>query len=285
MLFLILVIVAVVLIIKQAAKETSAQRRAREAREKADEASRRYKELRSKNKSKRSAPTPEDILQAAIERAEKRIREAVPPLTEKPPVIDGHPLRYRYRLGFEPSDESGARQLLQSCLDHEVGLKVDGERLQLVKDDTVLGKTPESKFARMVADFKESGEPVRAIIRDTCGEFELQFYRDLKRRNTWRAQTVTYLLGYQTEEIQRNIQYADIGMELQLDEDRTPGHYIQVFACGRKLGVLPLAPSERVRNEYVFLVTMEKVEAEGSADAPTYVPYVRLFWYARIDGN
>lgn len=78
MLFLILVIVAVVLIIKQAAKETSAQRRAREAREKADEASRRYKELRSKNKSERSAPTPEDILQAAIERAEKRIREAVP---------------------------------------------------------------------------------------------------------------------------------------------------------------------------------------------------------------
>lgn len=135
----------------------------------------------------------------------------------------------------------------------------------------------------MVKDWLKRGDPyflcVQSLMDDgtpTCTAL-LVFYRDRRKGQEHREQTVVSLVGYKSDEVQNNICLLHEGEELEIEEDDEE-EQMNVTVDGLFLGRLPAKIVKRYEEDDVYGVFFEGTEDEETSKGNVDKPLVRIIW-------
>lgn len=194
--------------------------------------------------------------------------------------IDGKPLAYNYIFTFciVGNDPYPGQEI-------EVSVESTGDVIQYWADGVILGITEQEEQARMVEDFKRSGDPCIAYISKDRKSVNLRFFRDRRRGQEWREQTVIIPTSYKGAARQEAISILSPGDPLVLDEDDAPG---SILYRGEIIAKLPAKEWKRAEAEGIYGLFVEEVtEDEQAIDEyagkykTVYIPHIRIIWTNR----
>lgn len=136
----------------------------------------------------------------------------------------------------------------------------------------------------MVKDWLKRGDPyflcVQSLMDDdtsTCTAL-LVFYRDRRKGQEHREQTVVSLVGYKSAEVQNNICLLHEGEELKIEEGDEREGQMNVTVDGLFLGRLPTKIVKRYEEDDVYGVFFEGTEDEETSKGNVDKPLVRIIW-------
>lgn len=197
-----------------------------------------------------------------------------------PPKIDGEPRSYTYILDFNAYNTDDVRAIL---IDGDITVDVHPKdsRIEVVTSDMPIGYVDNPGLAKMLSDFIRRGEPYFAVLRYPGNKIVLAFYRDRRKGQEQREQTVSALTRYKSSETQDSISCLSKGDELKLesDYDNNGNEFVTVESDVGIIGRLPKKIAERVSYNQPYGVFFEKYEEIETDDFETiYKPYIRIYW-------
>lgn len=202
----------------------------------------------------------------------------IKPFGPCPEQKDGHPLQYSYNMAFTQTPGINVRtDVLVDC-EREVDVQANGDLIELVFNDKVIGTISDSSKAQMVSDWKRKGFPCSAIVLRSCVEVILRFYRDKRIGNEWRQQDVFALTSYKSQSKQDMIFSLAPGDELDVDEDENYENSVVVSFSGEPIGKFPKKYALKCLNEGAYGVFFEKLEMTDGEYQDIARPIVRIYW-------
>lgn len=137
----------------------------------------------------------------------------------------------------------------------------------------------------MVQDWLKRGDPYFFCIEHVYPDEPekeatgvLAFYRDKRKGQDWREQTVVSLTAYKADDKQAAICFCKEGEELELEEDYEHEDAVIVLASGSEIGKLPKKYAVKYLEEDAYGVFFEKTETDNDYNEK---PYVRIIWNGR----
>ncbi len=203
--------------------------------------------------------------------------EKISPHSQK----DNQPLKYAYDFDVVPAPGIDVIKDILGTAEKYVKPVPAGNEIVLRYDGRVFGKILDHKKAEMLADWIRGGFPFEAILR-TNGKVNLRFYKDKRKGNEFREQTVTALTAFKSESRQTIIGFLEPGEELEPSENFERQDTVDILYMGiDKIGSLPKKLAQRYINEGAYGVFYEKGEDTEDVDKygdPVIRPYVRIYW-------
>lgn len=191
--------------------------------------------------------------------------------------VDGAPLAYNYVLPFVPASLPNT-----NGVEIEADVKSTEDTIEYWVAGVLAGHTQDRTKAEMVRDFISKGEPCIAYILPDRTNVNLRFFRDRRKGQEWRKQTVIVPVNYKGSNQQEIISCLREGEPLLLDEDEKPG---TIFSHGDPIGKLRAADIKRTDEIGIYGLFVEKIEKtkittdEYSMESKTvYVPHIRIIW-------
>lgn len=194
--------------------------------------------------------------------------------------MGGEPRSYQYLLDFVAYNPQDVEALLSDG-DIIVDARPKEGQIEIVASDMPIGYVDKPGLAKMLSDFIRREEPYFAVLRYPGDKMVLAFYRDRRKGQEQREQTVSTLTRYKSSEAQDNISFLSEGDELQLesDYDNNGNEFVAVESDAGIIGRLPKKIAERVSYDQPYGVFFEKYEEVETDDFETiYKPYVRIYW-------
>lgn len=197
-----------------------------------------------------------------------------------PSKKDGAPMAYKYSVSFLLTNEDA---LVMSMANKEYFLtakEIDGS-FHLFSGDTDIGVLLQRE--EMMRDWIKRDDPYLICVEKISGDSDmctafLAFYKDKRKGNDWREQSVVALTSYKSEEKQENIMFLEEGEELSLEDDLDD--HVVVYSGGLEIGKLPAKYARRFLEDGAYAVFFERTE---ETDDWKEKPYVRIYWYDRAD--
>lgn len=230
-----------------------------------------------KNEKVEPAPQPKPAPKPQPKPEPKPVPKPVKKMRGVPQRAGEAPLQYQYRLRLTP--ESGI-DVASAILKGEerivqVGYDEDDKAVLLAEDDKIFGRIRDEKKMEMVRDFMKRGDPVGAVLREDAATVDLLFFRDRRKGQEWREQTVVKLTGCKSKACQEWITLLTPGDEVEVEEDDEHEGRVNVSQCGNLIGRLPAAAAKRWLEEEGVLTVVESVDMDDNAD---YYPSIRIYW-------
>lgn len=258
-----------------------------------------FSKLFSPKKSEYTTQKAQDVPKSAPEVSEQskeevKAKDYSGPIVREPPKLDvvipvrkdGASLAYNYSVPFLLTNRDAA---LLSASKKEWYLtpeEVDGE-IHLFSSGVDIGKLLERED--MMRDWMKRNDPYIICIEkikgdsDTCSAY-IAFYKDKRKGNEWREQTVVALTAYKSEDTQFMIGLLEGGEELEAEEDFE--EHVIITSDGGEIGRLPAKYAKRYMEDGAYAIFYEGSEQieKNTADFD-YVekPFVRIYWYDRAD--
>lgn len=221
-----------------------------------------------------SAPQPEKPVAAPVARA-----PSVKKIGVIPQHANGQPLLYSYDVEFVPSDGVDVAGEILAGEEKLVQVGYEDDDVILVYEGVTFGRIHDASRAKMVKDYLDRGNPVGAVLRANGVNVMLLFYRDQRIGNEWREQEVVTLQGYKGRAKQEQIEWAEPGDPLEIEEDDEHDGRLNVLHKGEDIGWLPAKVAKRCQDDGPAIVVMEKVEESfDDNEKRVYIPSVRLMW-------
>lgn len=224
-------------------------------------------------------PVPEAAVDVATKATEKR-NETETPQVKLPERVDGAPLLYQYKgVNAELLNKEVFYQAAEKGLWELTPKKIDGAyHLFLLNTDAAILR--DKKKEEMLDDWIRRGDPYKALLNKLTAEGNLTiflaFYRDRRKGQEWREQSVVTLTGYKSEEVQDYLFGYEQGEPLELEESHEKEGRIDVVKNGFRLGSLPAKIAKRCEDADPYGIFVESIDLDD--DGEYYVPTVRLFW-------
>lgn len=191
-----------------------------------------------------------------------------------PDKIDGAPLAYQYTVQIEATDRDAAYAAAEAER-WELTAREVGEDVHIFSGDSDVGILRERE--RMMRDWLRHDNPYRMYI-ENIGENDfrarLLFYLDRRKGQDAREQTVVPLTKWSGPETQDALIGAEVGEELELDEDVLE-NTADVLYYGTSIGGLPPAILRRLKDETPYGVWLDALE---ETDDYKIKPVVRIYW-------
>ena len=108
---------------------------------------------------------------------------------------------------------------------------------------------------------------------------EVAFYRDKRKNNEWREQSVVALTGFKSKSKQETIECISPGRQLDPEDDFDD--HVDICCDGDKIGRLPAKIAKRIIEEGcygVFYEMSEEIDSGNDYGDIICKPYVRIFW-------
>lgn len=196
---------------------------------------------------------------------------------------DGAPLQYTYTVKISLLNETALRAHHENKNWYFTPQDIDGKvHLFLGDDDIAILKQRED----MLRDWIRRGDPYIICFKNLSEKSGatafIAFYRDKRKGNEWREQTVVALVSYKSSEKQDIIMSLQEGDEVTLVEDDTS---VEVRVDGDPIGKLPKKYAKRYIEEDAYGAFFEKIEYdEGDSNLNfKQQPYIRIFWTTRAE--
>lgn len=223
-----------------------------------------------------SVPTASVITEPIT--VEKHVEPEIPRV-RLPERIDGAPLVYQYP---DVMTKLLNEDILYEAADKgqwEFDVQKVGDDYHLFILDTDAAILRDKRREEMLDDWIRRDDPYKALLNKLTADgtltIFLAFYRDRRKGQEYREQSVVTLTGYKSEEVQDILLGYGEGDPLELEESDEKEGRIDVVKDGFRLGSLPAKIAKRCEDAdpYVFV---ESVELDD--DGKYYVPTVRIYW-------
>ncbi len=231
-------------------------------------------------KSNKDAP---ETAQPEKENVKEEIATPQLPKKEKYDIVipsqkNGAPLAYKYSVDFLLTNRDA---LEKNVTNNEWMLEpkeIDG-KIHLFSNDSDIGILKQKED--MLFDWIRRNDPyllcIESVKSDSdTGKAFLVFYRDKRKGNEWREQTVVALTAFKSQYKQELIMFLSEGEELQIEEDFDD--HVIVSSAGEEIGRLPAKYAKRYLQDGVYAVFFETSE---ETDDFKEKPYVRIYWNDR----
>lgn len=124
-----------------------------------------------------------------------------------------------------------------------------------------------------------NGDPYLAVLRAPGDKVSFAFYKDKRKGNEYREQTVTTLTGFKSKAKQQTISLLEKGDELELEEDFNHEGSVIVSYIGDPIGNLPKKTADKFLQDGVYAAFFEKSEEIESSDCEMIEkPSIRIYW-------
>lgn len=197
-----------------------------------------------------------------------------------PESLNGEPLQHVYAMEYTPSGNVDYMRIY-NCEEKEVEARPGENAIELWYQGEMFGIISDDKKLAMLRDWIKRGNPYMAILRNPGNIVALAFYRDKRRDNDWREQTVTALTAYKSSDKQDVISCLAIGEEVQLDEDyNNNGDLIVIVSASNgDIGMLPKSIVNKIQGQTPYGAFVERIEETlNDAYDTVYKPYIRIYW-------
>lgn len=185
-------------------------------------------------------------------------------------MLQGNPLRYSYLLDVIPAAGTDIGAVWQG-VDKYVELIPEGDNISVLLAGFLFGHINKPDKAKMLSDWKRKDLPYQAILA-SAGSVRLGFYKDERRGQEWREQTVCKLTRYKKVDSQDALAYMYAGQICDAEDDDGT---VWVSDGVENIGALPAAFVDRFNDEDCYGVFIEKIEEDSDGN---FVPYVRIYW-------
>lgn len=194
---------------------------------------------------------------------------------------DGAPLQYTYTVKISLLNEAALRTHHENKNWYFTPKDIDGKIHLFLGDDDIATL---SQREDMLRDWIKRNDPYIICFKnlsekDGATAF-IAFYRDKRKGNEWREQTVVALLSYKSTEKQDIIETLKEGDEVTLVD---VGTGVEVWVDHEPIGKLPSKHAKRYIEEDAYGAFYEKFEYdEGDSNLNfKQQPYIRIFWTTR----
>lgn len=195
-----------------------------------------------------------------------------------PQKKNGAPLQYRYNLSFETLNNCDLSTLFANE-EKEVSAIPSDTGIELLHNGEVFALIADSRKRDMLKDWIKRDDPYTAILRDPGNLVTLAFYRDKRKGNEHREQSVVALTSYKSATKQETLSLLEVGDEVDLEEDSEHDDTVIVSYIGDPIGKLPKKYALKFLNEGAYLAVIEAVEDVDTEDFDTVMkPTVRIYW-------
>ena len=196
---------------------------------------------------------------------------------------DDCPLAYSYsRVPYILTDEKTVKECMENG-QWEVEPKIVNNEVHLFAKSKDIGTCTER--SNMIKDWLINQEPLtiyldRITATDSgqvSGTIMIAFYRDRRKGQEWRKQSVVALTAYRSEDVQMDLESVNPGDPVEF-EDEFDG--VSVTCCGAVIGKLPKSYCEKVLESSYYGAFVEEVEeVEKESDFTTFLkPTIRIYW-------
>lgn len=200
-----------------------------------------------------------------------------------PSVKDGCPIAYKYN-GCE-IEELNYDSVLSFATNnkYELSVKILDGKPYFYCEDSMIG-TISGNISNMLIDWLSNKEPFFVCIEGIDTTLRkayafIVFYRDKRKKMSYREQSVVRLTNYRGEDSQMIIMQLNEGVELFLSEDydiSSDKDFVSVSESCVDIGRLPKKISEKYFEEGCAGCFFDKSEYDDVKDI--YIPYVRIYW-------
>ena len=195
-----------------------------------------------------------------------------------PASIDGAPLQYKYVVSVNVTNEPALLSAAQSG-NFELAAHSVGTEMHIFSEDNDIGVI--SDRADMLSDWIRRDDPFRIVLNRFSSEAGLTvllaFYKDRRKGQERREQTVTPLVSYKGQSTQETISlFLHNGDELEAEQDDEREGIVNVYFDGSFIGKLPAKLSKRFIDNEAYGVFVESADLDD--DGEYYVPIVRIYW-------
>lgn len=190
---------------------------------------------------------------------------------------DGAPLIYNYRVKITVTDEDCLRRhhaekdwsFTPKDINGDIHLFLGNDDIGILVDRV-----------DMLRDWLRRGDPFLLCFENLSEENgcfgHIAFYRDKRKGNEWREQTVVSLISYKSGEKQEVIEYLNEGDEVQIEEEDDDN--VIITSNDEMIGKLPKKYVRRCVEEGVHSAFIEKLEYDEGGKMQ---PFIRIYWISR----
>ncbi len=192
-----------------------------------------------------------------------------------PNRIDDAPRAYLYSVKVQTTNESAVYQAAMAQ-QWRLTAQTVGDSIHVFSGKVDVGILNER--ADMMRDWLKRGDPYfMCIERFNDNRFlaKLAFYRDRRKGQENREQTVVCLVDWQSSAKQDAMIGLTAGEPLDLNDRRLSEGKVSVLYCGDSIGLLPSAVVKRMQNESAYGVWFEEMQF---TDDGRQKPVVRIYW-------
>lgn len=203
----------------------------------------------------------------------------------EPHFVDGATRAYRYEFEFIPtnSDILDALPMTPFTRSYELTPSTAAGEVTLYLCGEPVGRT--TFKADMFSDWLKRGDPMRIFLLSVDAKSEkctaaVDFYRDRRKSDGWREQTVSALINFRGQAKQEAISFLSEGEELDFDDFDEDSNRISIECQGEAIGNLPAPLVKRHREEGITFIVFERSEVIETTDDGDDIekPFVRIFW-------
>lgn len=192
-----------------------------------------------------------------------------------PSQIDGASIKYKYTV---PIEVTNYPVLLDAAQNKQWQLfpKLVGDEVHIFTGNTDAGILRDR--ADMMKDWMKHGDPYIAAVQNLNTETKectvfLGFYKDRRKGQEGREQSVVKLQPFKTEERKLSMSLMSPGLEFSFEEEDDK---VYIVDGGEKIGRLTGAAEKKYNDAGAYGVFFEKQEEDDETD--TVIPYVRIYW-------
>ena len=132
----------------------------------------------------------------------------------------------------------------------------------------------------MLRDWLKRGDPFLLYFENLSKENgclgRIAFYRDKRKGNEWREQTVVSLVSYKSGEKQEVLESLQEGDEVQIEEEDDDN--VSITSDDQMIGKLPKKYARRCVEEGAHSAFIEKLEYD---EVGKMQPFIRIYWTNR----
>lgn len=204
---------------------------------------------------------------------------AVKKLEKYPAYADGAKIRYTYVLPLTAYEGINVTDEILCGEERIVSPMPSGDKIILKANGREFGYVGDAKKAEMLSDWKQNGDPVKAVLLADGDHINLLFYKDLRKHAGNREQTVTPLTDYNGSAKQRTIRRLSAGDELELEEDYDHEGNVTVSYMGSAIGALPAEHFKKYMEHGAYAAFVESLEDEHDDNCGLICkPAIRIYW-------
>ena len=197
---------------------------------------------------------------------------------------DNCPLAYNYsQVPYKITDVDAVKQCIETRK-WDITPVLVGDEIHFVADGKDVGICTDR--VQMVKDWIKNKEPLLiyldrlAVNNDTVQKATvfMAFYRDRRKNQEWRQQSVVTLTKYKNDDAQSAMRNLEPGDPLDLEDDILDDS-ICISGLDGQIGYLPKKYAEKINEDGCFGVFIEKIEEiETDTFDLIYKPVVRIYW-------